>query len=336
MIGLKLDDHRAMWFGGASIVSTPADSRRVFIYDTRNRRFHEVASLPAAKNLTDQPDNPDSATNTLVAGVLADGSVVITGGQVSLTDPAVNAENVLSYRYFPNQDRWMRTGDFPEPQTMSYMPSDLLRDGRLFVIGGGTPESQKPAGQKSRAAFVYDPRARTVVDGVNPVTGRPTGHQHEVRGAWDYTRTARRSTVAHERTARLRQLRRVERRTSARDRRTHPMGRYLGHVHAHRFLRPAHRRVVTRPRAASDRGRGRPHPGVTRRPRQRSVHDDAARRQGRGRGWGKRHGRSRILQHHDLAAEHPDPHARDTSDGQHLPAFSGRASVPRRQRAPVR
>ena len=179
-----------MWFGGASTVSTTADSRRVFIYDTRNRRFHEVASLPAAKNLTDQPNSPDTATNTLVAGVLADGSVVVTGGQVSLTEAAVNAQNVLSYRYYPAGDRWMRTGNLPEPQQMSYMPTDLLHDGRLLAIGGGAPVTLKPGGQKSKAAFIYNPRADTVVDGVNPNTGEPTGHQQQVHGVWDYTRTA--------------------------------------------------------------------------------------------------------------------------------------------------
>src|SRR4051794_11068274 len=67
---------------------------------------------------------------------------------------------------------------------------DLLHDGRLLAIGGGAPQSERPVGQKSKSAFVYDPLASAVVDGVDPDTGQSTGQEEDVVGAWTYTHTA--------------------------------------------------------------------------------------------------------------------------------------------------
>lgn len=189
MIGLKLDAHRAIWFGGGGDTSTPANTRRAFIYDTRNRRFHEVASIPAAKNTSDVSGQRYTMLSLAAAGVLADRSVVVTGGQISQTDPEVNANNVLSYRYYPDRDRWVRTGDLPEPQDFSWTPTNLLRDGRLIATAGRGPGAIT-SGVASAHAFVYNPRKRTVVNGIDPDTGRRTGHRDVVVGAWDYTRTA--------------------------------------------------------------------------------------------------------------------------------------------------
>src|SRR5262249_30708446 len=68
---LKLDAHRLIWIGGED--DDPTNDRRVFIYDVHTESFREVASLPAAKRAT------DFAVDFSIAGVLADGSVVVAG-----------------------------------------------------------------------------------------------------------------------------------------------------------------------------------------------------------------------------------------------------------------
>jgi hypothetical protein len=176
-IGLKLDNRRVMWIGAQT--DDPADINRTFIYDVRTRAIRETAPVPAAKPL-----------NALIgAGVLSDGTVVVTGG--SVTDPSNGARNpasLLSYRYDPRHNHWSRTGDLPEAQEWIFMPSVLLRDGRLLLAGGrGLPELA--TGNASPHAFVYDPYRTSVVNVVDPQTGLPTGKTAVVQGKWDYTRT---------------------------------------------------------------------------------------------------------------------------------------------------
>jgi hypothetical protein len=176
-IGLKLDSDRVMWIGAET--ENPADSNRTFVYDVRTRAIRETAPVPAAKPL-----------NGLIgAGVLADGSVVVAGGDVLNPDTGVpNPASLLSYRYDPRTDRWSRTGDLPEAQEWFFTPSVLLRDGRLLLAGGrGGPELV--TGNASPHAFVYDRDRTSMVNVVDSQTGVPTGKQAVVQGKWDYTRT---------------------------------------------------------------------------------------------------------------------------------------------------
>jgi hypothetical protein len=69
-IGFKLSGDRIMWVVGTA--ADPADNNRAFIYDVRTQRVRETAPVPAAKGV-------DSFA---FAGLLADDSVVITGGDV--------------------------------------------------------------------------------------------------------------------------------------------------------------------------------------------------------------------------------------------------------------
>jgi hypothetical protein len=177
-IGLKLDNHRVMWI--AAQAENPADNNRTFIYDVGTRAIRETAPVPAAKTFI---------ATLINAGVLADGTVVVAGGEV--IDPVTGVPNpasLLSYRYDPRTNRWSRTGDLPEAQEWFFTPSVLLRDGRLLVAGGrGVPELA--TGNTSRHAFVYDPDRSSVVNVVDPLTGVPTGQRAVVQGKWDYTRT---------------------------------------------------------------------------------------------------------------------------------------------------
>lgn len=176
-IGVKLDNHRVMWFGADT--EDPADRNRTFIYDVGTRAIRETAPVPAAKPLT----------SLIGAGVLADGTVLVAGGDVLNPDTGVpNPASLLSYRYDPRTNRWSRTGDLPEAQEWIFTPSVLLRDGRLLVAGGrGRPELV--TGNGSPHAFVYDPHRTSMVSVVDPQTGVPTGKQALVQGKWDYTRT---------------------------------------------------------------------------------------------------------------------------------------------------
>jgi hypothetical protein len=137
--------------------------------------FRETAPIPAAK-LIDRRN---------AAGVLADGTVVVTGGSVTAPN---GAKSVLSYRYDPHHDRWTRTGDLPEPQQWVAMPLTRLRDGRL-VIAGGIGQEGVATGTGGLHAFIFDSRRTTTVDAVNPDTGVRAGGKTEVHGSWDYTRT---------------------------------------------------------------------------------------------------------------------------------------------------
>ncbi len=164
---LKLDEHRVIWIGGVG--PTQADSNRTFIYDTRTRTFREAAPMPADKRMD---------TNG-VAGVLKDGTVVVVGAALA------NPTNVVSFRYDPRRDRWARTGDLPEPQQFAYMPTALLKDGRLLVAGGGGPELVN--GEASLNAFVYDASKKSTA-AILDAHGNPTGETMVVQGKWDYTR----------------------------------------------------------------------------------------------------------------------------------------------------
>ena len=176
-IGLKLDDRHVLWI--AAQAENPADNNRTFIYDVRTRMFRETAPVPAVKPLD----------GVVGAGVLSDGTVLVTGGEV--LDPSTsvpNPKNVLTYRYDPRSNRWSRTGDLPEPQEWIFTPSTLLRDGRLLLAGGrGLPELA--TGTTSRHAFVYDAFRKSVVRAMDPQTGLPSGRTTVVQGKWDYTRT---------------------------------------------------------------------------------------------------------------------------------------------------
>ena len=176
-IGLKLDDHRVMWLGG--IADDPADNNRTSIYDTRTRTSRETAPIPLAKHI-------DQAA---IAGVLSDGTVVVAGGGFAVPPSDLNADSVLSYRYDPATNRWSRTGDLPEPQQWAFMPTVLLRDGRLLVTGGLGVDGLA-TGTASRHAFIYNPRLASIVDAVDPNTGVKTGKKIVVSGRWDYTRGA--------------------------------------------------------------------------------------------------------------------------------------------------
>jgi hypothetical protein len=176
-VGLQLDSRRVMWVGG--LADDPGNNNSVSIYDTRTRRFHEVAPVPAAKPM-DQ---------LVAAGVLADGTVVVTGGAVAdqAGSGTVNDRNRVSYRYDPHSDRWSRTGDLPEAQEWLFVPSTLLADGRL-VIAGGMGLDGLATGAGSRNAFVYDASKTSTVDALDPDTGQATGVRTVVQGRWDYTR----------------------------------------------------------------------------------------------------------------------------------------------------
>lgn len=176
VIGLKLDAYHVMWLGG--VADDLVGSNRCFIYDIRTRTFRETAPIPAAKPI-DQ---------FATAGVLPDGSVVIAGGVVAGASTAVpNEQNQLSYRYDPRTDRWTRTGDLPEPQEWLFVPTTLLRDGRLLIAGGQGLDGLG-TGAGSRDAFVFNLRQRSLVKAVDPRTGLPTGATTVVQGRWDYTR----------------------------------------------------------------------------------------------------------------------------------------------------
>lgn len=177
-IGLKLNDHQVFWI--AAQADDPADNNRTFIYDIRTQLFRETAPVPAAKPIT---------FPGIAAGVLADGTVVVAGGDVVNPDTGVpNAASLLSYRYYPRSNHWQRTGDLPEAQEWVFTPSVLLRDGRLLTAGGrGLPEFI--TGNASRHAFVYDPHRVSIVNTVDPQTGAATGRTAVVQGKWDYTRT---------------------------------------------------------------------------------------------------------------------------------------------------
>jgi len=177
-MGLKLDRHRVMWLGTRA--DDPVDNNTSFIYDTRSRSFRETAPIPGAK----------SHTFVGAAGVLSDGTVVLTGGLlVDPTTEQLNPGNRLSYRYHPRTNRWTRTGDLPEAQEWYLTPTTLLEDGRL-LIAGGIGLGGSATGTGSRKAFVYNPHQKTTVDVVDPTTGRETGRKTVVRGRWDYTRKA--------------------------------------------------------------------------------------------------------------------------------------------------
>lgn len=176
-IAVKLGSHQVMWIGAET--DDAADVNRVFLYDVRTQQFHETAPVPTAKPVT----------ALAVVGALADGSVVIAGGDV--TDPTtglVNATSMISYRYEPRTARWSRTGDLPEAQEWIFMPPALLPDGRLLIAGGrGLPELA--SGNAGRHAFVYDPHATSRVAALDPSTGAAIGRTIVVQGKWDYTRT---------------------------------------------------------------------------------------------------------------------------------------------------
>ncbi|MDQ1539776.1 MAG: hypothetical protein QOH29_502 [Actinomycetota bacterium] len=185
-IGLKLDAHRVMWLGGLG-TSDPVDILRTSIYDIRTQQFQETAPVPAAKTATNGA--PGALPLAFAgAGVLADGSVVLAGGEVSPDDPVETAASRLTYRYDPRSDRWTRTGDLPVPQEWVGTPSVLLRDGRLLMVAGRGVD-EKAVNDTSRDAFVYNPRRWSTVDVVDPATGTPTGERARVRGRWDFTRT---------------------------------------------------------------------------------------------------------------------------------------------------
>ncbi len=177
-VGLKLDNHRVFMIAADTMI--PGQNNRTFIYDVRTKIVKETAPVPSAK-----PINP-----IIGAGVLKDGTVLVTGGDVTdVNTGAPNPASVLTYRYDPGNNRWSRTGDLPEAQEWFFTPSSLLRDGRLLLAGGrGAPELT--TGSASHRAFVYYPDRTTVVDAVDPQTGAKTGHKAVMTGKWDYTRTA--------------------------------------------------------------------------------------------------------------------------------------------------
>jgi hypothetical protein len=176
-IGLKLNDRQVMWLGG--IADDPADNNTTAVYDTRTRTSRETAPIPLAKNIG----------QAAIAGVLSDGTVVVAGGGIAAPPSDLNASSVLSYRYDPATNRWSRTGDLPEPQQWAFMPTVLLRDGRLLVTGGVGLDGLA-TGTASRHAFIYNPRLTSIVDAIDPNTGVKTGKKIVVAGRWDYTRRA--------------------------------------------------------------------------------------------------------------------------------------------------
>jgi hypothetical protein len=170
--GVKLKGRKVLWVGGQA--DDPADNNRAFIYDVRTRTFSETTPVPAAKHM-----------GSLVSvGVLKDGSVVVTGGDVA---GFAGSTSRLSYRYFPDDGVWRRTGDLPVPQQWLFMPTTRLRDGRLLIAGGvGTDGAATQTG--SQRAFVYDAALTSTVAVLDPHTGVPTGATATVRGRWDFTR----------------------------------------------------------------------------------------------------------------------------------------------------
>jgi len=185
MLAVKMDDRHIMWVSG--LYPNPADARRAFIYDVQTQHFREVAPVPFAKASTDVADGTPLTTLAAI-GALADGSVVIAGGDVS-NDPKRTAENRLSYRYLPWSNIWVRTGDLPEAQSFVGVPTVLLRDGRLLAAGGEGP-NLLANGAGGRHAFVYDSQGWARVAEIDPATGARTGRRLWVHGRWDYTRTA--------------------------------------------------------------------------------------------------------------------------------------------------
>ena len=176
--GVRLDEHRVMWLAGNA--DSPADQNRCFIYDLRTGNFRETAPVPADKHLDAQA----------AIGVLDDGSVVVTGGNFAEGDD----NSRLSYRYDPDADAWARTGDLPEVQSWAYVPSVLLRDGRLLLAAGSGADFQTSGGTGSVNAFVFDPHKRTTVAAVDPKTGKVA--TTPVRGQWDYTRRLKDNSIS--------------------------------------------------------------------------------------------------------------------------------------------
>ena len=142
------------------------DLRRVELYDPRIG-FRRVADAPAPLLLH-------------FAVRLQDGRVLVGGGgdafdRNSVTDRA--------FVYDPASNAWSGAAPLPAPTFFLYSnPSVLLRDGRVMISGGGSPDAAYPGNlgdfrfdlyMASRRAFLFDP---------NGTTQLPDGS--ELEGVW--------------------------------------------------------------------------------------------------------------------------------------------------------
>ena len=140
------------------------DLRRVELYEP-GIGFRRVADAPAPLLLH-------------FAVTLQDGRVLVGGGGDAFDRNTVTDR---AFIYDPPSNAWSEAAPLPAPTFFLYSnPSVLLRDGRVMISGGGSPEAAYPGNLgdfsfdlyvASRRVFLFDPSGATQLPGGSELEG---------------------------------------------------------------------------------------------------------------------------------------------------------------------
>jgi len=135
------------------------------VYDPNKNQWRNAADIPASKLVP----------MLTAGGVLADGRVLLTGGNV--TGPA--GDSIKSYLYDPTTDAWTATGSLPNAGAVGAVNTLLARvtSGKmLFCPGFASPEyAGRVLQNTSLRSYLYDPTPGTWLE----TPQRAAGHGHE-------------------------------------------------------------------------------------------------------------------------------------------------------------